>query len=393
MRTVKWSISASGSSKPHPKDTGEIRPLQYGRGLAALLVCLFHYEGATKYIGENAIIASTNLYFFAAGHSGVEFFFILSGFIIFHAHRSDLDRPEHLGSFYLKRAIRILPMFWFIVIPFGVAVLTISSRDLLTPGKFFLDIFLIPREGTLTLPAAWTLQHEFVFYVLFGLLMVSQRVGAAALVFWQLACVVVLVFTLLPQNYLLPATTFFGYYNFGFIFGIAIAMLRERIDFWLRRRYLYLLGGAGTVGLLTCFVGEWRWGGAFFPSPATSTLIYFVLYSLVILALLALENKPRFVLDATLGQLGAASYVLYIIHEPLYSVIGKLLTLPTLRPFAASSGTFVLSVLLAVATSILLHHRVERPTLRVLRRHLLPTSPRSKVLTTAERLNVPDART
>ena len=121
-----------------------------------------------------------------------------------------------------------------------------------------------------------------LFYVLFGLLIVSQRVGAAALVFWQLACAVVLVFNLLPQNYLLPATTFLGYYNFGFIFGIAIAMLREHIDFWLRRRYLYLLGGAGTVGLLTCFVGEWRWGGAFLPSPATSTLIYFVLFTLVI---------------------------------------------------------------------------------------------------------------
>src|SRR5262245_8676528 len=66
--------SASRSSKPHPKDTGEIRPLRYGRGLAALLVCLFHYEGAPKYIGENAIIASTNPYLFTAGHSRVDFF-------------------------------------------------------------------------------------------------------------------------------------------------------------------------------------------------------------------------------------------------------------------------------------------------------------------------------
>ena len=150
------------------KTLEKFSPLQYGRGLAALLVCLFHYEGATKYIGENAVIASTNLYLFAAGHSGVEFFFILSGFIIFHAHRSDFDKPQRLASFYLKRVVRILPMFWFIGIPFGVAVLTISSRDLLTPGKFWSQAAPIPREGTLTRPAAWTLQHEFVSYVPFG---------------------------------------------------------------------------------------------------------------------------------------------------------------------------------------------------------------------------------
>jgi exopolysaccharide production protein ExoZ len=150
-----------------PPNSGEIRPLQYGRGIAALLVCLFHYEGAMNHIqaAGAAAVESTNFdYIFRAGHSGVEFFFILSGFIIFHAHRRDLGRPDRFGSFYRKRAIRILPMFWLIVIPFGLAVLAISSRGVLTPGKFLLDIFLIPREGTLTLPAAWTLQHDDVYY-------------------------------------------------------------------------------------------------------------------------------------------------------------------------------------------------------------------------------------
>ena len=64
-----------------------------------------------------------------------------------------------------------------------------------------------------------------------------------------MACFIVLVFSLLPQDYLLPATTFLGYYNFGFLFGIAIGLLRERVDFVKHRRCLTLVGGIGFVGL------------------------------------------------------------------------------------------------------------------------------------------------
>ena len=379
-------IGPQSATKHTPLDTGEIRPLQYGRGVAALLVCLFHYEGATNQVqtAGNVLLGNTNFDFiFRAGHSGVEFFFILSGFIIFHAHRNDLGRPNRLGGFYRKRAIRILPMFWLIVIPFGLAVLAISSHGALTPGNVLLDVLLIPREGPLTLPAAWTLQHEVVFYLLFGLLILNKHLGIVALSLWQIACLIVLVFTLLPQDYLHPATTFFGYYNFGFIFGIVIAFLRKHFDFSTYRRRLTLFGAAGSVGLLVCFIGEWRIGSTFFPSPAASTLIYFALYSLVIVALLSVENKPRPVLDATLGALGASSYILYIIHEPLYSVLDKFFLFSAPRPFAASIITFFLSIMLAVAISLSMHYGIERPILRGLRRRLLSSNRPIKVGTTA----------
>jgi peptidoglycan/LPS O-acetylase OafA/YrhL len=364
------------SAREHcPPNNGEIKSLQYGRGIAALFVCLFHYEGIKNQIqaGESAALGSTNFDFiFRAGHSGVEFFFILSGFIIFQAHRSDLTRPDLLGSFYLKRAIRILPMFWLIMIPYGLAVLVISSHSTLTPGTFLLDTLLIPREGLLTLPAAWTLQHELVFYLLFGFLIANQRLGMIALVLWQMACLIVLVFDLLPQDYLVPATTFFGFYNFGFLFGIVIALLRDRVDFGAYPRGLAVFGGIGSVGLVVCFVGEWRFGNAFFSSPAASTLTYFGLYSLVILALLSVENKPRPFLDATLGTLGAASYIIYVIHEPLYSVLDKIFRFSTPRSLAAATTTFLLAVGVVVAISLLMHYGIERATLRGLRRRLLP---------------------
>jgi exopolysaccharide production protein ExoZ len=376
-------MESKKSTQNFTRSSGEIMPLQYGRAVAALLVCLFHYEGARYHNPDPAAWGGYFDFFFRAGHSGVEFFFILSGFIIFHAHHRDLGQPERLGSFYRKRAIRILPMFWLIVIPFGLAILAISSRGVLTPGKFLLDIFLIPREGTLTLPAAWTLQHEVVFYLVFGVLILNIRLGMVVLALWQLACLVVLLFNLLPQDYLLPASTYLGFYNFGFLFGIAIAVAMRHFNFAEYRRGIALFGVIGVIGLMACFIGEWRIGSSFFPSPAASSLTYFCLYTLVIVALLAMENKPRPLLDVTLGPLGAASYILYVIHEPLYSVLDKLFLLSAPHSFVISVFAFLLATMVAVAISLALYFTVERPTLRSLRRYLLPPSRRISAMPTA----------
>jgi len=373
---IQEKIAADSSRRD-----GEIRTLQYGRGLAALFVCLFHYEGAMAHVQGPA---GWNIEFiFRAGHSGVEFFFILSGFIIFHAHRNDIGRPNRVVDFYLRRATRILPMFWFIVIPFGIAVLAISSRGLLTPGKFLLDILLIPRDGTLTLPAAWTLQHEVVFYLIFGLLILNIRVGIIALTLWQTACFVVLVFDLLPQDYLLPASTYFGFYNFGFLFGILIAVVNQQFKLAMYRRSIAVLGAIGCLGLLACFIGEWRLGNSFFPTPATATLTYFCLYSLLIVALLSMENRPRPIMDATLGRLGAGSYILYVIHEPLYSVLDKIFALSAQRDLATAMGAFVAASLVAVLISVWMHYAIERPMLRNLRRYLVSEQRPVSAVTTA----------
>jgi hypothetical protein len=78
------------------------------------------------------------------------------------------------------------------------------------------------------------------------------------------------------------------------------------VDFSVHRCGL-LLGGIGFVGLLLCFVGEWRFGSAIFPPPAFASLAYFGFYSLVIMALLSLDNKPRPMLDKLRGHLAQPS--------------------------------------------------------------------------------------
>jgi peptidoglycan/LPS O-acetylase OafA/YrhL len=51
---------------------------------------------------------------FRWGDAGVEFFFVLSGFIIASAHAGDISRPARLIPYLQRRIIRIYPPYWII---------------------------------------------------------------------------------------------------------------------------------------------------------------------------------------------------------------------------------------------------------------------------------------
>ena len=87
-----------------PKKKLEI--IQASRGIAALLVVLFHVtELSQQKLNQNFLSG-----LFAFGGSGVDFFFVLSGFIILFAHRADIGQKKKLKNFVIKRAIRVYPL-------------------------------------------------------------------------------------------------------------------------------------------------------------------------------------------------------------------------------------------------------------------------------------------
>ncbi len=348
----------------------EIDTLHYGRGVAALRVCLFHSYGLIeKYFGG---MPWGNL--FQAGHSGVEFFFILSGFIILHVHRRDIGRPEKIKPFLFKRAIRILPLFWLVTLPLGLLFLAapmLGADRELTPGKLLTDLLLIPREGTLTLPPAWTLQHEAVFYLIFAVALVSRAAGILALGLWQATCIVVMVFSLTDPNYRLPLSKLIGFHNLGFGIGLLIALLYASRYFAIVRPLLPKCGAWAVIPLLAMFAGEWIVGADLFGGGAALALSYFAIYAVLVMALLAIRPQPRPGLDATLGVLGSASYALYITHEPVGSIVNKVLINPVIQPFVGPVTAYAVIVGACLLTGIALHFAIERPAMDWLRSRLL----------------------
>jgi len=89
--------------------------LDMARGVAALLVFLFHIHGGLK--PSMPVLADIVRF----GSLGVPLFFVISGYVISASAEATLRKGESAGSFLKRRFLRIFPPFW-LSIPVVLAV-------------------------------------------------------------------------------------------------------------------------------------------------------------------------------------------------------------------------------------------------------------------------------
>lgn len=363
----------------HKTARQSIDSIQWSRGLAAIGVFLFHLDiSTTEKFGHTWWSG-----WFLGGSTGVEFFFIISGFIILHTHRTDVGQPRQLTSFISKRFIRLYPIYWFVAVPLGLVLLLGASSHVsrtLTGSDVILDLLLIPREGARTLQPAWTLQHELVFYLIFSALICNAAVGLLVFASWQCACLATLVFDLIPVGYqnMQPLARFFGHENFGFLIGMLIALAYRRYG----RDHAALFrntGVLGAAGLVLAFALRGCSGRAIFPNAAAEALLFFVLYAMLMLGLLIVRGTRFPILGKALGVLGSASYVLYLVHEPIISIAVKIAQSPILAGRVTGSTVAITAFVAGVSVAIGVHRLVEQPLLAFLRNAAFGHPPVSKM--------------
>ena len=87
--------------------------LEVGRGLAAAMVAMSHalsLLAEPRWLGVEPFGGR-----FANMNVGVDFFFVLSGFIVTFVHWHDLGRPERLGRYARRRFTRVFPAYWIVL--------------------------------------------------------------------------------------------------------------------------------------------------------------------------------------------------------------------------------------------------------------------------------------
>lgn len=89
-------------------NAGRFRLLDPLRGLAALWVFLFHYPFSTTFQKHFAWLHA----FFKVGDRGVFLFFVISGYCLALAARQSIRKQDSIGQFLARRAWRIYPTFW-----------------------------------------------------------------------------------------------------------------------------------------------------------------------------------------------------------------------------------------------------------------------------------------
>jgi exopolysaccharide production protein ExoZ len=150
--------------------------LELGRGVAAALV-VFHHAGDVlvepRFFGVEGFGGHLRNF-----NVGVDFFFVLSGFIIAWVHWRDIGDPDRLGRYVVRRFARIYPPYWCILFPLIVLYQIFpgtgapSQHDIATA---LLSIPLLPDINPPVLGVAWTLVHEVFFYALYGVVIAFGR--------------------------------------------------------------------------------------------------------------------------------------------------------------------------------------------------------------------------
>jgi peptidoglycan/LPS O-acetylase OafA/YrhL len=332
--------------------------LQASRAVAALLVVFFHTSQSIfalpKYWDNKPF---GNIFDF--GDSGVMFFFVLSGFIILHAHYSDIGRPSRLIDYILKRVRRIYPLYWLLLILVAPVYYFMPQLGLGFESQFYVvlsSIFLVHINTPYpVITVSWTLFHEILFYAVFALMLWQARIGFVVMATWLALSLVGL---LMPGRSWV-VDFYLSALHMLFAFGMAAA-------WWVRRSRVpmpALLLATGIALFLLAGVERNEWD---ILSEGWRAIVYGVGATMAVLGLVELERGGRLRTPGWLRLLGDASYSIYLVHFFALSLLAKIVWRLGVAHVLPQTASFLALVLMATACGVVLHFAVEKPVLRFL---------------------------
>ena len=134
------------------------------RGIAILMVMAVHSGILAQQLQHSSFRFQASANLLDSGARGVQLFFILSAFTLFHSslRRFRIDaKPK--TSFYIRRAFRILPFWWLAVLFYGVV--THAQLRNAFPSLFFYFGFIRFDATREIVPGGWSLFVEETFYL------------------------------------------------------------------------------------------------------------------------------------------------------------------------------------------------------------------------------------
>ena len=300
------------------------------------------------------------------GHSGVDLFFVISGFIMMVIARNYPANLATAGTFLYHRWARIYPAFW---IWFLIAL----SFYLLRPNWIHLEpgqvkyltqsFFLLPTWSPLLVPVSWTLKYELYFYLVFSIvILVPSKLRIVALLAWGGYIIVGQSKCYAAPEILCNRNLFLTMHPLAleFLFGVLVAWsyLRVRIAWPLT---LTLFGCALLLAGFTVYLGTGLdidsnlWYRVFLFGLPASVLLY---------GCVELERQRGCIAPDWLIKVGNASYSIYLSHLLLLEVLYA-----TLTEYTALSAPSVdiLALCAALGGGLLAYHVVELPLLRLSR--------------------------
>jgi peptidoglycan/LPS O-acetylase OafA/YrhL len=307
------------------QNSKKIEELESIRGLAAILVVLFHLP---KW---NSIM---DIRFFNNGYLMVPLFFVLSGFVIYNAYSDKIQVKKDLFKFQFLRFGRLYPVhitfllaFLFIeIIKYIVYVFFDVKNSISTPfeinsfSQFIKNLFLIssvlPNQILSYNIPAWSIGVEFYTYFIFGLSVLFIRKGISLLFLIITTCSFLMLAMKMTFGFE-PLLSCFA----GFFMGCLTAIITSKYKIILSKYsslYIFL-----SIIIFLQIKND----------KDFDIVIYFLTAAFIISIILSSDGMLKKILKFhVLSFLGGISYSVYMSHMLVIIVFNKVLKIFLKRP-------------------------------------------------------------
>ena len=301
------------------------------RALAAADILFFHFLNPA-WFGPFTPLAS-------AGYVGVNFFFILSGFILAYNYTDKQEQGKFSArQFWRNRLLRLYPVYvlgLLISLPILRLEWLYQTRAHFWQGLTLTPLMLqgiSPILATFWNTPAWTLSCEVAFYLLFPWLLTLRwpetRRGLTALlgVLWIVALILPVLYMLVHPDGAGPINRYSNQFWLravkltplphvpAFLFGIALSRLNDRVRLSDVARF--------AMATLACSVIlAILWQGDRLPFLLVHNGLLAPIFAVAILGLAGQHPLTALLGAAPLVFVGEASYCLYLIHFNLWQWI------------------------------------------------------------------------
>lgn len=363
------------------------------RFIAAFLVLLHHLEQ----IRLNNNLFNLKAYsLFNCGSFAVEFFFSLSGFLITYLLLEEREKTSTIGikKFYIRRVLRIWPLYYLLVligIFFVPYIISLAKLNYVLPfdpvfGGLLYAVFLpnmvsaiYPPNGNLIYPL-WSIGVEEQFYIAWAPLL--KHVGKFILVAF-LGVIILRLLSYLAFDSGIIASTVGKRFNDSLKFefmamgGIAAYIVFNKkiktTSFWVSPLVQYVI--LSLVLFLLVFKETIMESGAVSSAVFNAVMVggnYSVffrafLFSAIITFVCLNKESVFYIKSRLLDSFGEWSYGIYMYHLPVIIVM-----ILALKPFivqldgwTGSLVTYAIIIPLTVACAFLSYHFFEKKFLKL----------------------------
>lgn len=367
-------MTSSKSAEHRPAELPQLTSLRFFAALGVLFSHLIFLREIDNPLKSIAVI------FFGEGHSGVTFFFVLSGFIMTHAYQHSLTQKTLPTKKYLfLRIARIWPLHVITALPFVFYFFYKGSEDFLkiiTVNVLLLQSWVPSVQYYMSLNAvSWSLSVELFFYIGFiYLVRLSVQTLQKTALLWFLVIAAAAA-----------GMIFYGHGNYSdgqggihfshwmFYINPVVRLLDFMIGILIYKLTFNTNKPNSTVleifAVCVLLIGVYIYSTFALPEILRAQLLYLPLMALMIYAFSnGTGLLSRLLKTKSLILLGEASFSLYLIHNPIISLANLIFLKASLNiPLVLYA---ILLTIVCVIASVLTYKLIEKPTHNFLKKRI-----------------------